>query len=161
MALKKLSMNVTYVKWADVPVDTTYKGFYMEMKISEKYGNQIHYIEELDGKRLGFNGNANLDRAMEQIQEGWYFELTYKGMTKLETGKFAGADCHQFEIAVDNERVHPMFSDKPVAREEVTYKNSATTPKEPEAAKPVEVKAEAKPAPALAKPESIETRSVF
>lgn len=128
MALKQINTNIQYVKWAEVAPGTPIQGFYMEMKLSDKYKNQIHYIETLEGKRYGLNGNANLDRAFEQIRQGWYFELVYQGTIIMESGKYPGKECHQYTIAYDDERIHPYFSGDAKAREEVAYKNSVAAP---------------------------------
>lgn len=147
MALKTISSNAEYIKWAEVEADSVIKGFYMETKVGRKYNNNNHYIETTEGKLYGLNGNANLDRAMEQVRPGWYVEITYKGMITLESGNFAGKECHQFEIAYDDERIHPRFSGDPSARKDVEYSNSDAQ------------KTEEKPAPPLASPESSQAQA--
>ena len=139
MALKPATTNCDYIKWNEVTKGATIKGFYMETKPSAKYPNQMnHYLETIDGKRYGLNGSANLDRALEQVKEGWYCEIEYDGLLTLESGPFKGKDCHQFNISYDDERIHPYFGGDTTARQEVAYKApTETTP--PALAKPEEV----------------------
>lgn len=126
MAMKQLTGNVDYIKWADVEIDAEIGGFYMDSKESSRFpGNFTHYVETTDGRKLGLTGNANLDRAFEQIRKGWYVQVTYKGMTTLQNGNFKGSECHQFAIAYDDERVHSFYSGDPSVRADVQYKNES------------------------------------
>lgn len=140
--MKSVTTNCDYVKWADVAEGSVIKGFFWETKKSAKYPSMNHYIETIEGKKFGLNGSANLDRALEQVRQGWYVEITYLGTTVLESGNFKGKDCHQFNVAYDDERIHPFFTGDASARKEVEYKNSAAAE-------------QAAPAPTLVKPESV------
>jgi hypothetical protein len=136
MALKQVTTNVDYIKWSAVAPGSVIQGFYIETKSSVKYpDNMNHYIETLEGKRYGLNGNANLDRALEQVRQGWYVEIRYDGMVTLSSGRFQNKECHQFTLAYDDERIHPLFSGDASARQEVQYKNStageAAAPQQP------------------------------
>ena len=139
MALKQATTNVEYIKWSEIEPGSVLKGFYIETKPSNKPGYApTIYIETVEGRRFGMSASANLERALEQVREGWYIELKYEGMIVLESGNFKGSNCHQFSLAYDDERIHPLFSGDASARQEVTYKNSD---------------AEEQPTPALVKPE--------
>ncbi len=153
MVMKEVpsSGNVTFIKWKEVAEDTTIKAFYIETKPSSKYPNQqIHYVETEAGARYGLNGNANLDRMMEEIGQGWWIHLTYNGMDTMENGRFAGKDCHQYKLAYDNDRVHPRFSRDGAAREEVKYKDDESQPEEKQATDKPATKE--KETPALVRP---------
>ena len=132
MALKQVTGNVDYIKWSEVDEGSVIKGFYKETKASAKYpDNMNHYIETEEGKVYGLNGSANLDRALDQVRQGWWVQITYQGQITLENGRFAGRPCHQFDVAYDDERVHPLFSGDASARKEVNYKNAeAQQPKD-------------------------------
>lgn len=154
MALREASTNVDYIKWSEVDDGAVIKGFYIESKPSAKYpDNQNHYLETIDGKRYGLNGKANLDRALEQVRPGWYVEITYKGKTELTSGPRKGTDCHQFGLAFDDERIHPLFSGDAAARQEVEYKNSEGDKPAADKVTPAADKA----TPALVKPEQAKT----
>jgi hypothetical protein len=155
MALKQISGNVDYIKWSEVEEGVTIKGYYKESKPSAKYPDNLnHYIETAEGKVYGLNGSANLDRALDQIKQGWWIEITYDGQTTLENGRFAGRPCHQFTLRYDDERVHPLFGGSSAANQNVEYKNGAKEGAAAEASeKPAEKTAEKKAeTPALVKP---------
>lgn len=98
--------DVEFVKWKEVPVDSEFKGYFLETKESTRYkGSLTHYVQGLDGKVFGLTGNANINRFFAAtLQKGMYFELTYKGEIVMASGNFAGKECHQFAMKYDPER---------------------------------------------------------
>lgn len=171
MVMVKLTTGVDYVKWTEDLENVVLKCFYLETKKSEKYDSLNHYVEvaegESKGNKLGLNGSANLDRALEKVPAGMYIEITYMGQVQLTGGKYKGKPCHQFEVACDPDRFHPLHGGGSAALNEVTYKNSDapsdTKANAPGLVKPVseapakeeapaEVKAEEKPAETKQKP---------
>lgn len=146
MALQQVAMQVSYIKWTEVDPGTILKCFYIETKIGKFKGKdkETHYVETPEGNRYGLSGNANLDRGFKNIRPGWYVEITYKGMITLSSGENAGTECHQFEMAFDDERIHPLFSGDAAARKPVEYKESSSG----------DTPSEDKPAPTLVKPDA-------
>ena len=128
MALRQATTNCDFIKWNEVEEGTVIQCFFIETKPSsnQKFNDTV-YIETLEGKRYGLSGSANLLRAIEQVRPGWYVEITYRGSTILESGQQKGSKCHQFDLAYDDERIHPLFSNDPSSRNEVAYTNSAAS----------------------------------
>jgi hypothetical protein len=125
MALHQVSTNQEFIQWNEVAEGAKICGFYMKTEENKKYpGTFNHQIETPDGKAYSLNGKANLDKALENVREGWYVEITYNGSIILESGPRKGSKCHQFSLAYDDERIHPLFSGDSSARHEVAYKQA-------------------------------------
>jgi hypothetical protein len=153
MALKAATTNCEYIKWGQVEEGATITGFYMETKPSVKFPNQLnHYIETVEGKRYGLNGSGSLDKAFEQIRQGWYVEIAYEGMFTLESGNFKGTEYHRFKVQYDDERIHPFFSGDASARKEVEYKRDEQTTAPPVLVKPESIHVQSTPVPMASGP---------
>ena len=59
-----------------------------------------YYLRQEDGSTIGLNGSGQLDKLMEQVEEGTSLEVTYQGQEKIKSGKFKGKSAHQFEVVV-------------------------------------------------------------
>ena len=67
--------------------------------VEGEYG-MTYYLRQEDGSTIGLNGSGQLDKLMEQVEEGTSIEVTYQGQEKIKSGKFKGKSAHQFEVVV-------------------------------------------------------------
>lgn len=47
---------------------------------------------------IGLNSSGKLDAAMDQVEMGDIVQVTYKGMSTIEKGKYKGKDAHDIEV---------------------------------------------------------------
>lgn len=108
---KKLSgTRCSYRKWDEWEIGDCVIGKYVGMKIDqyEKPGWQILVEdaqftkhkegEALKGKTLQLNSSGQLNKAMEDVEEGQWLQITYNGTAQIEKGKFKGKDAHLVEV---------------------------------------------------------------
>jgi hypothetical protein len=57
----------------------------------------------LAGKRLTLNSAGQLDKGMEQIEEGEMIQITYNGSKEMEGGDYAGQSAHTMEVVAVEE----------------------------------------------------------
>ncbi len=103
MAWEDVSTNATDIKkHKDKPFEGKYQGHKI---ITTKIGEQtIYNFVDEDGLPFGVYGFTNLNRAMENIQEGTQVRITYKGTQNVQT-KFGMKDVHQVTVQVWHEDV--------------------------------------------------------
>lgn len=56
-----------------------------------------------EGVHLVFNTIGMLDKALEDINPGDCFQVTYNGKATIETGKFKGKEAHTVEVVMVSE----------------------------------------------------------
>lgn len=105
MAFKKVQAVAKYFKYKDCTpgqmlVDNgTYHGI-----IQGKFGIEHKFIQK-NGDVVVLNSAGHLNWLLENYtQPGDAVNVFYKECHLLEKGKFAGKDCHYFEIEVDDEK---------------------------------------------------------
>lgn len=54
-------------------------------------------------KRLTLNSAGQLDKGMEQLEEGDMFQVTYNGSNEMEGGDYAGQMAHGMEVVAVEE----------------------------------------------------------
>ncbi len=52
----------------------------------------------LVGKRITLNSAGQLDKGLEQIEEGAIVQITYNGSVEMEGGEYAGQNAHTMEV---------------------------------------------------------------
>lgn len=108
---KKISGgSVTYRKWAEWEEGDVLIGKYIGqkedqyqkpnwmLKVLDAQFMDTDLGEELIDKTIGLNSAGQLDKAMEQIEEGQIVQVTYNGTSEIERGKFKGKDAHVIEV---------------------------------------------------------------
>lgn len=54
--------------------------------------------DALIGKVIVLNAAGQLNKAMEQMEEGQMVQVTYQGTSTIEKGKYKGKDAHVIEV---------------------------------------------------------------
>jgi hypothetical protein len=107
---KSLTGPKTYRKWSEWETGDVVVGKYVSTE-EDSYDKtnrilELEYCsfnESLVGKKLVLNSCGSVDSAFEQVDFGDIVQVEYKGIEKLEKGKFAGKDAHSLEISVVEE----------------------------------------------------------
>lgn len=61
-------------------------------------GMTYYILEDESGEKYHVRANKTLQAAMEKVEINSWVEVVYMGSIVLESGKWAGKDCHQFEV---------------------------------------------------------------
>jgi len=101
MAFKPVTnVAIDIKKGGEVPHVGTYTG---NKKIQTQMGEQtVWQFEGEDGMPFGIYGFTMLNRAMENVKEGWLCRITYKGQQEVMTKKFGKKKVHQVLLEVDD-----------------------------------------------------------
>ena len=93
MSFKEITSTATDIKKSkDKPFIGTYNG---SQEITTKIGKQtIWKFTDEEGNYLGIYGFTNLNRIMDNVQEGKLCRITYTGTLNVQT-KFGMKDVHQ------------------------------------------------------------------
>lgn len=79
------------------------------------YGIQ-HIFKQEDGQFVILNSSGHLNWLLEnRAAVGDYVRVTYDGLKKLDKGKFAGKDSHQFVLEIDEDK-YKAVSGQPAMR---------------------------------------------
>lgn len=97
---KAIEMTETWNK--DLAAGTTLEGRYLKKElIKTQFGDSEKYIIETpDGKKLGVFSSASLERQFNNVPEGSYVWITYKGE---ETSK-NGRPVKVYDVDYDDEK---------------------------------------------------------
>lgn len=113
---KKLSGEpMNFRKWSDYEEGDYVVGEYvgihtdqydkecMKMKVEDAVFRDKKAAKNVIGKILVLNAAGQLNKAMEKMDEGQFVQVTYNGMSTIETGKYAGKDSHVLDIQLMEE----------------------------------------------------------
>lgn len=59
--------------------------------------------KRLRGKTVTLNTAGQLDKGMDQVEEGKFVSITYNGQKKMEGGEYAGQNAHTMEVELVEE----------------------------------------------------------
>ena len=122
---KKLSGEpMNFRKWADWDEGDYVVGEYvgihtdqydkecMKMKVEDAVFSNKKEAKNVIGKVLVLNAAGQLNKAMEKMDEGQFVQVTYNGMSTIETGKYAGKESHVLDIQLMEEESDDDDSDE-------------------------------------------------
>jgi len=75
-------------------------GFLQKEAISEKYGNRQFYFFDKSDSQLKCLSGGSLAYIVDEygLDKNTDVKITYNGMSKVTTGKYAGKESHQFKV---------------------------------------------------------------
>jgi hypothetical protein len=122
MAFKEVKGDGTYLKPKNMTIGQVIEGVLLRKRHDTKFDAMTYFFKTTDGT-VGINGCGQLDYHMDNITEGSYVRLTYKGKASYKGGI---QPAHQFKVEIDDERAEkqeekassdpdapPDFSDVP------------------------------------------------
>lgn len=99
-----------YRKWSDFDEGDAVIGKYVGSSI-DNYKKPSWHIEVEDaqfadkkaakaliGKVWGANASGKLNKAMEEVEEGTFVQITYLGKSEMQSGPYEGSDAHDIEV---------------------------------------------------------------
>jgi hypothetical protein len=120
MAFTEISGDKKYFKYMDLSKgDHLVTGIYLRESVSKRYGTTQFEVEDEKTSQIAvLNGSADLKAKMQQVKPGMLVRIIYNGMIVLERGPNAGAEAHQFSVAVDRSAGIKKLDDEPKAKSE-------------------------------------------
>ena len=81
------------------------KGTLVKEDVSVRFGNRQFYFFDQDDRKLKCLSGGSLAYIIDlhELDKTKLVKITYAGMSKVENGKFAGKDSHQFEVELVGE----------------------------------------------------------
>lgn len=108
---KKLSgTRASYRPWRDWEVGDVLIGTYITqktdnfdkpnwlVKVEDAQFAKVKEGKKLVGLVIGLNSSGKLDKAMEGVSEGDMIQVTYNGLSEIESGKYKGKEAHDIEV---------------------------------------------------------------
>lgn len=84
-------------KFLSTRTDNYDKPNYM-FEVEDAQFTDFKLAKKLIGENLTLNSNGQLDKAMENVEEGSMVQVTYNGTSTIEKGKYAGKEAHSVEV---------------------------------------------------------------
>ncbi len=74
--------------------------------------------KRLRGKTVTLNTAGQLDKGMDQVEEGQMVQITYNGSKEMEGGEYAGQNAHTMEVELVEEEGEETDKDEEEEEEE-------------------------------------------
>lgn len=70
----------------------------MKLEVADAEFRKKAEAKKLIGKVMVLNAAGQLNKAMEEMEEGQMIQVTYQGTSTIEKGKYKGKDAHVIEV---------------------------------------------------------------